>query len=145
MMQTNKKSQNFNEKIPLDLLEFFLKGWYHKIDKTQNKTSPQGHNINVRKLYYNWEASYTEWHVFLSAFCYSFWLIIVWLIPFSILIYSSVVLNDRDGNVQNFWAGNNETRIHTQCLINRNCVDPTLKCKCDTGAPVKLVDDDGLI
>ena len=50
--------------------------------------------------------------------------------------------NDRDGNAQYFWAGNNETGIHTcQCGIDGNCVDPAVKCNCDTGAPVQLVDD----
>ena len=50
--------------------------------------------------------------------------------------------NDRDGNEQYFWAGNNTEGIHTcQCGINGNCLDPAVKCNCDSAAPVPLVDD----
>jgi hypothetical protein len=53
--------------------------------------------------------------------------------------------NDKDGNAQNVWSGNNTNGIHTcQCGIDGNCVDPALKCNCDAAAPVQLVDD-GLI
>ncbi|XP_046459494.1 uncharacterized protein LOC124205942 [Daphnia pulex] len=50
--------------------------------------------------------------------------------------------NDRNGNPQYFWAGNNMDGIHTcQCGISGNCADNSLKCNCDTAAPVQLVDD----
>jgi hypothetical protein len=50
--------------------------------------------------------------------------------------------NDKDGNAQNVWSGNNTNGIHTcQCGIDGNCVDPALKCNCDSAAPVQLVDD----
>ena len=54
--------------------------------------------------------------------------------------------NDRDGNAQYFWAGNNTDGIHTcQCGINGDCVDISLKCNCDAAAPIQLVDDGKII
>ena len=51
--------------------------------------------------------------------------------------------NDRDGNAQYFWAGNNTDGIHTcQCGIDGNCADTnSLKCNCDASAPVQLSDE----
>jgi hypothetical protein len=50
--------------------------------------------------------------------------------------------NDRDGNAQYFWAGNNDAGIHTcQCGTSGNCVDAYAKCNCDAIASAQLVDD----
>jgi hypothetical protein len=50
--------------------------------------------------------------------------------------------NDRDGNAQYFWAGNNTDGIHTcQCGIDGDCVGNSFKCNCDAAAPIPLVDD----
>ncbi len=41
-----------------------------------------------------------------------------------------------------FWPGNNKDGIHTcQCGINGDCFDNSLKCNCDTAAPIQLVDE----
>ncbi|KAK4011386.1 hypothetical protein OUZ56_020500 [Daphnia magna] len=49
--------------------------------------------------------------------------------------------NDKNGNPQYFWAGNNN-RVHIcQCGIDGNCVDPATKCNCDAAAPIQLSDE----
>lgn len=48
--------------------------------------------------------------------------------------------NDKNGNAQYFWSGS-DVSVHTcQCGIDRNCVDASLKCNCDSTAPVSLTD-----
>jgi hypothetical protein len=50
--------------------------------------------------------------------------------------------NDRDGNPQYFWAGDNTEGNHTcQCGIDGNCVDNYAKCNCDAAVYAQLVDD----
>jgi hypothetical protein len=49
--------------------------------------------------------------------------------------------NDKNGNPEYFWSGSNDS-VHTcQCGIDRNCVDPSLECNCDSAAPVQLTDN----
>ncbi|EFX72232.1 contactin associated protein-like protein [Daphnia pulex] len=49
--------------------------------------------------------------------------------------------NDRDGNSQYFWSGNNADGIYTcQCGIDGNCVDSSVTCNCDSLAKRQLTD-----
>ena len=50
--------------------------------------------------------------------------------------------SDRNGVARYFWAGANaRNNQHTcQCGINRNCVDPNVKCNCDSMATRQLND-----
>jgi hypothetical protein len=49
--------------------------------------------------------------------------------------------NDRDGNSQYFWSGNNANGIYTcQCGIDGNCVDSSVTCNCDSLAKRQLTD-----
>jgi len=49
--------------------------------------------------------------------------------------------NDQDGSAKYFWAGANSKNNHTcQCGIDGNCVEPVMKCNCDSTAPEQLAD-----
>lgn len=48
--------------------------------------------------------------------------------------------NDRSGNKQYYWAGNN-SNIHTcQCGIDNNCIDVLARCNCDSLTAEKTED-----
>ncbi|XP_046459310.1 uncharacterized protein LOC124205831 [Daphnia pulex] len=62
--------------------------------------------------------------------------------PFELSGYAYSWWNDRDGNAQYFWAGDNTEGIHTcQCGIDGNCVDNYAKCNCDAAVYAQLFDD----
>ena len=48
--------------------------------------------------------------------------------------------NDRNGNAQYFWAGDNNNTHTCQCGIDHNCVELQNFCNCDSAAPVPLND-----
>ncbi|XP_046645806.1 uncharacterized protein LOC124336158 isoform X2 [Daphnia pulicaria] len=51
--------------------------------------------------------------------------------------------NDRSGSARYFWSGveNIDEGTHTcQCGIDGNCVDPNVKCNCDSLSPAQLFD-----
>ncbi len=51
--------------------------------------------------------------------------------------------NDRSGSARYFWSGveNIDEGTHTcQCGIDGNCVDPSVKCNCDSLSPSQLFD-----
>lgn len=48
--------------------------------------------------------------------------------------------NDRDGNAQYFWSGSDSSAHICQCDIDGDCADSTVKCNCDSMAPVQLSD-----
>ena len=45
--------------------------------------------------------------------------------------------NDRYGNGQYFWSETNTTSHICQCGIDKDCVDPDVKCNCDSYDTVK--------
>jgi hypothetical protein len=55
--------------------------------------------------------------------------------------------NDKNGSAKYFWSGvDDEDNQHIcQCGIDGNCVDPELKCNCDSMNPVQLFDSGMLI
>ncbi|KAK4004506.1 hypothetical protein OUZ56_006240 [Daphnia magna] len=60
--------------------------------------------------------------------------------PFEFDDVSYAWWNNKDGNSEYFWAGSDDS-VHTcQCGIDGNCVDASLKCNCDSAAPIPLTD-----
>ncbi|KZS16124.1 Uncharacterized protein APZ42_018233 [Daphnia magna] len=60
--------------------------------------------------------------------------------PFEFDDVSYAWWNNKDGNSEYFWAGS-DASVHTcQCGIDGNCVDASLKCNCDSAAPIPLTD-----
>lgn len=60
--------------------------------------------------------------------------------PFELNGVSYAWWNNKDGNSEYFWAGSDDS-VHTcQCGIDGNCVDASLKCNCDSAAPIPLTD-----
>ena len=51
--------------------------------------------------------------------------------------------NDRYGKVQYFWSGTNTTSHICQCGIDKDCVDPDVKCNCDS-YELQQLNDSGL-
>ena len=48
--------------------------------------------------------------------------------------------NDINGDVRNFWSGDDETAHTCQCGIDGNCIRTDLKCNCDANVAVSLSD-----
>ena len=48
--------------------------------------------------------------------------------------------NDRQGNEQYFWAGENPVDLTCQCAIDGKCFDPNVSCNCDAHEPQILMD-----
>ncbi|XP_032780852.2 uncharacterized protein LOC116919081 [Daphnia magna] len=60
--------------------------------------------------------------------------------PFELNGVSYAWWNNKDGNSEYFWAGSDDS-VHTcQCGIDGNCVEASLKCNCDSAAPIPLTD-----
>ena len=51
--------------------------------------------------------------------------------------------NDRYGKVQYFWSGTNTNSHICQCGIDKDCVDPDVKCNCDS-YELQQLNDSGL-
>ncbi|XP_046632041.1 contactin-associated protein-like 2 isoform X2 [Daphnia pulicaria] len=49
--------------------------------------------------------------------------------------------NDRNGNEQYYWHGNDNSTHMCSCGIAKMCVDPSKNCNCDAIVPVDLVDE----
>nr|CAH0110895.1 unnamed protein product [Daphnia galeata] len=49
--------------------------------------------------------------------------------------------NNRDGQAQDYWSGNNNATHTCQCGIQNSCIDSNLKCNCDADAPMSLYDE----
>ncbi|XP_046446696.1 uncharacterized protein LOC124195999 [Daphnia pulex] len=48
--------------------------------------------------------------------------------------------NDKNGQAQYYWSGNNNATHTCQCGIENSCVDSNVKCNCDSYAPSNLSD-----
>ena len=48
--------------------------------------------------------------------------------------------NDKDGSAKFYWAGANTNNHTCQCGIDKNCVEPLMKCNCDSTVPEQLFD-----
>ncbi|XP_046633631.1 contactin-associated protein-like 2 isoform X2 [Daphnia pulicaria] len=76
----------------------------------------------------------------LSAECHQSIKYDCYFAPFEFDGVSYAWWNDKNGNPEYFWSGSDDS-VHTcQCGIDRNCVDPSLECNCDSAAPVQLTD-----
>jgi len=53
--------------------------------------------------------------------------------------------NDRNNVPRYFWSGVNTNQHTCQCGIDKNCVDPSFKCNCDSVAALQLVDNGQLL
>ncbi|XP_046461282.1 uncharacterized protein LOC124207727 isoform X1 [Daphnia pulex] len=77
----------------------------------------------------------------LSAECHQSIQYDCYFAPFQFDGISYAWWNDKNRNPEYFWSGSNDS-VHTcQCGIDRNCVDPSLECNCDSAAPVQLTDN----